>query len=134
MEIGFVQNDHGLGAAFPCDGEIAFDAAQVEILIESGDEQHRVDVRREDLLRAGATHGSTRKLGAPRQHRMDISACFAGPNPHDDPIAHRREIRAANGIMQQLAGAGGGKFTESRKEDVRVLVLERDPRRHETEI
>ena len=41
----------GRGAAFPRHREIAFEAADVEVAIEAGDEEGDVHVRREDLLR-----------------------------------------------------------------------------------
>src|SRR4051812_36198283 len=39
MEVGFVEHHDRLGSAFPGDGEVALDAAKIEVLIKRGDEQ-----------------------------------------------------------------------------------------------
>src|SRR5207302_6608032 len=43
-QVRFVQNDDGLRAALPREEKITLDAAEIEIAIESGDDEKHVDV------------------------------------------------------------------------------------------
>ena len=57
-EIRLVEHDHGRRAALPCDDEIAFEAARIEVVIEAADEEDSVDVGGDDLLLSGIAGGA----------------------------------------------------------------------------
>ena len=56
MQVRFVQHDDGLRAAFPREREVAFDATKIVILVEGSDEEGGVDVRSDNLFRAGGAN------------------------------------------------------------------------------
>ena len=70
-EIGFVQHDDRGGAAFGGQGQIAFQAAKVEIAIQAADQKDQVDVGGDGLLVFAPSGGAARKEGAARQHGFD---------------------------------------------------------------
>jgi hypothetical protein len=73
-EVGFVQHDHGLRAARAGGGEVAFDAAEVEIRVERTDEEYGIDVRGDHLLDIALAGGFAGELRAARQHGVDQRA------------------------------------------------------------
>ena len=133
MEVGFVEDDHRLGAAFPGDGEVALDAAEVVVGVERGDEEHGVDVRRDDLFGGVArlAGGGAGKFGFAMEHHMDVGARLAGAQAHGHPVADGRQIAAGGGRVEESARAFGGEFAVGGEEFVSVFVLERDARGHE---
>ena len=76
-EICLVQDDDGSGAAFPGNEEVSFDAPRVEIPIESADEEHRVDVRRDDLLFGPIAGGAAREAAESREDGDDPGVAIA---------------------------------------------------------
>ena len=49
-EVGLREEQHGLRAALPGQGEVALEERVADLLAERGDDEHDVDVRRDDLL------------------------------------------------------------------------------------
>ena len=61
-EISLVQHDDGRRTAVPRRQHVAFDAPRVEVLIETRDEKHDVDVGGDDLLLRRITRRATREV------------------------------------------------------------------------
>jgi len=139
MEVGFIEHHDRLGSAFPGDGEVALDAAKIEILIERGDEQDGVDIGGDNLLGIGVAGGAPGKLGSSRQHGMDVGPwtpfrarmAFARSEPCGDPVAYCGEFAAGGCVVKKPSGALGGEFAVDGEQLIRVLVLERDAGGHE---
>jgi hypothetical protein len=98
--IRFVQHDHRTRAAFPGEREIAFDAAEVVVLIERGDEKHRVDVGRDDLFAAGIAGRTSREGGATWQHSVNVGFGFAGAKLDRNPVADGGKFASGGGVVQ----------------------------------
>jgi hypothetical protein len=86
LEVGLGEHDDGSRAALHGQREVPLEEAAVELLPERLDDEHDVDVRRDDLL---TRHAGRRLVGsAPgdrrstRQDRSDGSGCVEG-----DPVA-----------------------------------------------
>ena len=87
-DVELREHDHGIGAAVPGSGEVALETARVEVLVEPGDEDDRVDVRDEDVLLRLQPRRLARDLRASWQERLDREP-VAGGVADDDPVADR---------------------------------------------
>ena len=76
-EVCLVEHDDGNGARVADDGEIALEAAWVQIFGEGGDEKDRVDVRGDNLLFDGAAGGLARNRAAAIEAARDDRAVQA---------------------------------------------------------
>ena len=96
-QVGLVEDDDRGDLARPRDREVALDPAQVEVVVEPGDEQGDVDVGGHDLLvveaacRAGCASAAIR-LNTLRRGR---TAAMTSPASERDPVADGREVRSA---------------------------------------
>jgi hypothetical protein len=123
--------------------QIAFDASRIEITIERGDEKHRVDVRREDLLLGFVAGDLARKDTLPRQDGFDAGARSRAERnawvvccrrvgcigPERDPVPHRGQLVPAGCLMPQSAGRFGEHLARGGPEAVDVVQFEGDARR-----
>ena len=127
-EIGLVQDDDRRRAALPGDDEIALDAPRVEVVIETGDEEDRVDVGGDDLLFGRIAGGAPREAAEPRQHGADpgVAAVRGGSTATQSPT---RESRRGRGLMPQPSGDAREPFLLPGQDPVDVRVLEADARR-----
>src|SRR6266511_5571715 len=87
-QVGLVQNNRGLGAAFPRGRQVALDPPDVQVAVERGYEEDRVDVGGEHLLLRLAEVHLAGDLRPPRQHGLDRRLA-AGSRLERDPIADR---------------------------------------------
>src|SRR4051812_26532466 len=76
-QIRLVQDDHRLGAAFLRRHEKPLNPLGVEVAIKAADEEHDVDIGRDDLLDLLRSGRTARKLRSARKYRMKIRAMFA---------------------------------------------------------
>ena len=70
-DVELRQHDDGLCARLPRRDEIPLEPAGVEVSVEAGDEEHRVDVRDERVLLGLQPGRLARDLRAARQHGFD---------------------------------------------------------------
>ena len=93
-QVRLVEDDHRRRPAVPRGQEIPFDAARIEIVVETRNEQHDVDVRGDDLFFGWIAGRAAREPAESRQHGTDarVAAVRRGLDRH--PIADRRVIRA----------------------------------------
>jgi len=126
--VGFVQNEDGMGAAFPGEAEIALEAARVEFAVERADEQERVDVGGDDLLFGFFAGGFARELGAAGEYAMNDGAIFAGANLREEPIADGGEVGAVVGGMAKFSLELPPGFAGFGVQAVEAAGFFRDPR------
>jgi hypothetical protein len=103
-EVGFVQDDCRSGAALPGQDQVAFEAAQVEIEVEAGHQQHGVDVGRYDLLGERLAGHLAREAGSTRQDRLDGGGLIRPTRLDGDPVADRRAGGRAGVVVAESAG------------------------------
>ncbi len=120
-EIGLVEYDHRIGAALPGQGQVALQAAQVELLAEARHQKDRVYVGRHYLGLGGAAHRLPQKGATPRQHGLDGGRPLLGTRLYGHPVSHCRQIVASIGLVAHAPG-------HLRRELRHVLAR----RRHET--
>ena len=128
-QVGFVEEDDGLGAALAGDGEEALDAAEVEIGVERGDEEDGVEVGGDGLLVAVLAGGAAAETRFPREHGEDVELAGAGARARGDPVADGGQLGTRAGGVQELAAALADEFIVAGVERVGVLELADDARR-----
>src|SRR3954454_12649759 len=104
--VELVEDDHGLGTAVPGGGEIALDAAGIEVAVEAGDEEDRVHVGGHALLLGALAGALAGELGIARQDGVDHRPPLALGRPQAATVPPRRMPRALRPfeLMPQLAG------------------------------
>jgi hypothetical protein len=122
--IHLVDDDHGARAAVPGRGQVALEPPRVEVEAERGDDEHGVDVRRDDLL-----HGPLERLlagerGTPRQDGLDHRLPLAVDGACRDPVSDRGQL-----VFGQLARWQAAQPSVLRQELARPVVARRDARR-----
>jgi hypothetical protein len=75
--VELVEHDDGPGAAVPGGGEVALDAARVEVAVQPGDEEDGVDVGRHHLLVGALAGHLARELGSAGEDGVDQGAAVA---------------------------------------------------------
>ena len=103
-KVGFVQKNRAVGAARSRRRVIAFQPAWVEIAIEAGDNEDRVDVGGDHLRFDRIAHCFAKKNRATRHHFFND--CVADT----DEIADGGELFAMRRLIAQLAGEGREDF------------------------
>src|SRR5579872_1453589 len=101
-EIGFVEQDGGLGAALAREDQIAFQAAQVEIAIESADDEYQVEVGGDHLLLLGLAGGAPGEDGPAREYGVDHCLTWADWLS-GYPIADGGPLRAVGRAIEKCA-------------------------------
>ena len=115
-EVGLGQQDDRLRAALPGGDQVALDPAEVEIGVEAGREEHRVDVGGDDLLAGRVACDLPREPTAPRQDREDRRAQLARPGTERDPVADGRVFDRGRRLVAQLPGHAGQELARARSE------------------
>ena len=85
-QVELRQHDRRVGAALPRQREVALEPARVQVAVEGHDEEHRVDVRGQDLLDRLVAGGAADERRAPWQDGLDQ------PVGVGDPVADGREL------------------------------------------
>jgi hypothetical protein len=127
-EVRLVEDDDRARAAVPGRRQVALDAAQVEVVVEAGDEEDGVDVRGDDLLLGGAAGDLAREPAAAGEQRLD-GAFVPGRRTarHGDPVAHGRKGVAPLGLVTEAAPDPGQDVTLGGRHPIDLLVFEGDP-------
>ena len=73
-EVRLREHDHRLGAAFPCEHEIALESSDAEVRVEPVQQKRRVDVGREHLRLRAAEHLLARERRAAWKDAVDRRA------------------------------------------------------------
>ncbi len=127
-EVGLGQHHDGGGAAVPGGGEIALDAARIEVRIERCHQEGDVGIGRDDLRGMAAAHGLAQEGAAAREHIMDGGAGFRGANRGRHPVAGHR-IGAGFRCMGEAARKLGGRLARRGGEHVQAALLHGHTRR-----
>ena len=123
-DVELREHDDRIGAGVPRRREVALQAARIEVGVQPGHEQHRVDVGDEDVLLGFQPRGLARDLRAAREQRLDreaISGCVAD----DDPVADRRHA-APELVVAHAAARAREPIAELRAHVVAAAVLRDD--------
>jgi len=115
--IGFGQEDHGLDVRVARHGQVAFEAAEGEVVVERSAQEGQVDVHGEDLgvptsatafafaLEAACDDGAAREDAG----NLDGSGVFGGVlnAAEDDPVADGGVVGADGAVVAHFAGDFG---------------------------
>src|SRR5262249_35155898 len=107
-------------------GEIPFEAAGVEVVVEGGDQEQGVQVGGDDLLGGDVAGGLAGELVVPRQHRLGDGPVVTRSLPQRDPVPPRRIIRPLAGGVAEPAADAGGAFALGGVEVIEVAVFGTD--------
>ena len=121
-QVGLGQHDDGRGAALPGGGEVALDAAGVEVGIQRGDQEGHVDIGGDHLRGVAAAHGLAQEGAAARQQMVDGGAAFRGADRGRHPVAGDR-IGAGFGFMGEAPRKLGGRFAHRGGEHIEAALL-----------
>ncbi len=99
-EVGLREQHDRLRPALPGHGQVALEAARVEVERQRLGEERDVDVRREHLLAGGLPHLLARDRGAPRKERLDERRLRG----HADPVANGGQVTRPHQVVRR-AGA-----------------------------
>ena len=136
-DVGLVEDDDRGDAARPGDGEVALEAAQVEVAVEAGDQERDVDVGRDDLLVGEVAGGPPAGVGGAahegrpaREDRGDHGGVVgAGPGVgrlERDPVPDGREVGRGERVEAEPPGHDGGPVTGDVAADDRGLLVHGD--------
>ena len=103
-DVGFVEDDDGAGSALFGDDEVAFEAADAEVVVEGDDDEHDVHVGGDDLLFGGLADLLTGEYRFAGQDLVDVG----GLGVEEDPIADGRRVGEELVEGATALGAGGG--------------------------
>ena len=120
-EVGFRQHHDRLSAAFPGGRDVPLEPPQAEVVVEAGEQESRVDVRRQHLL-GGILAGVLADEGAsPRQDRRDRCGWH-----HPDPVADGRQLPAHVVFVEKATGGSRAQLALLGEEHELAAVLGRD--------
>ena len=136
-DVRLVEHDHRGDPAGPGHGEVALQAAQVEVAIEPGDQERDVDVGRDHLLigevagRPPARVGRAAHEGRPaRQDRGDHGSVVGAGSRigrlERDPVADRREVGRGERVVSEPARDRGGTVAAQVATNDRGLLVDGD--------
>jgi hypothetical protein len=124
-EIRLRQDHDGRGSALARHEQIPFEPARAEIGVEPHDHEDHVDVGGHHLLVGDLTGHLPREAAPPRQHRHDVAVSGLATLAHDDPVADRRELGPARGVVLQPSGGGHLQLAVLDIHPVDVVELDR---------
>lgn len=103
-EVGLGEEYEGLGAGFAGEGEVAFEAAEVEVFVEGGAEEGDVDVGGEDLfvgVEASDEGGFSGEDAGDLGGAVDL---MRGAGAEEDPVTDGGEVGADGAVVAEFAG------------------------------
>ena len=137
--VGLVE-DHDRGhATGPRDGQVAFQAAQVEVAVQPRDEERHVDIRGDDLLVGQVAGGPAARIGrapdeggAPGENGGDrgriVGSGLGAGGFEGHPVPDGRIVRRGKGFVAEATGHGGRPIRPGPvADDRRLLVHGHDP-------
>src|ERR671923_995259 len=130
-EVRLREDDDGIGAALPRRREVALEPAQVEVPVEAGDDEDRVDVGGEHLLADDLERLLARERRSPRQDRLNGRTAALGVGAQHDPVARDRYGAAVLGLETQPAGELTRELAGFGPDEVGAAVLDRDASRNQ---
>ena len=128
-DVELREHDDRIGARIPRCRQVALQATWIEVRVEPGHEQHRVDVGDEDVLLGFQPRGLTRDLRAARKQRLDREA-ISGCVTDDDPVADCGHA-APELVVAHAAARAREPIAEQRTDVVAAAVLRDDACGHE---
>jgi hypothetical protein len=129
--VGLIEEEDRRGAALPADRQEALEPARVEVGVERGGHEHRVQVRADDLLLERLSGGPARQLGAPRQDFLDERRALSGHRLERDPVSDRGQLRAHARAAAHRAGQARDALAVGRDGLVGAAPLGDDARRNQ---
>ena len=120
-EVGFIQEDDWLRAAFPDDRKVAFDAAGVQFEIERSHDKDGIDIGGDDLFVEGAAGDFAGELGLAGEDGVDAGAIFGRTCGDGNPVADGGDVCARRGGVAQLAGDVSEVFAVGGADAVEIL-------------
>ncbi len=102
-DVRLVDDDHRLRTAVADQRQIANRSIQVEIAVERGDDQHRIDIGR-DQLGPAFTRSLANECTAAWQNRFYDCRPVAITRPQRNKITNSRQIRAQRSSVAHTAG------------------------------
>ena len=129
--VRLVQDDHRRRAALVRDEQVSFDPPRVEVAVETGDEEHGVDVRGDDLFFGGSPAARREKrLWRGRTARIRASPpCAGGSSATQSPTAGKSARACAWWRSRPETRASDSPVVGH--DAVDMGVFERDARRHQ---
>jgi len=124
MQVELGQHHHGPRAALPGEGQVAFEAARIEIPPQRRAEEDGIDVRRHDLLGHLATRRFADEGRLSRKHLVHPGAPSRSGRLERHPVSHRSPRRRA-----EARGRRAEQLSAFPREREASLVLGHDPRR-----
>ena len=133
-EVGLREKQHGLRTALPGQGEVTLEESATDLLADRGDDEHDIDVRRDDLLshivRAWLVRrapGELRAAGENRTYRRQ--RIFRGIER--DPVADHGKLRPCLDVASRASGQTSAHLSALGENVVCAAMLDRDPARLE---
>ena len=105
-QIRLGEHHHRRGAAVVGDGEVALQAAEVEVLVQRHADQHRVDIGGHHLLLFGAAGGPPDEAALPWKEAADDGGIVALRPLGQDIVAHRRIVGDGQRLVPVFSGDG----------------------------
>ena len=127
-EIDLVEHDDRRGATVPDRGQVALDAARVEVAVRRADEAEDVDVGGDRLRRGLGVRRAADHRRAPPQDVMDDGALTVVG--HGDPIADDRALGAVR--AHGAAGQRALRAAPASEQGVDAGAIGGDARRNQT--
>ena len=126
-EVGLVKDDDRSGAALPDHDHLPFEPAEVEVGIQSLDEENDVDVGGQDLFLGPFSGGISGEPGPSRQDGVDDGFLLGGIVGDRDPVADLGEIGRRLGLEQKTTGDLGRALAAGGEDHVLFPVFGRYP-------
>jgi hypothetical protein len=130
-QVRLVQHDDRRRATLPRDQEVPLEPPWIEVAIETADQEHRVDVRRDNLLFGRVASRPAGETAHARQHRLDARITRMGRRLDGNPVTDCREIGAGGRLVPEPADDSSQPFVAASQHPVDVCVFEADPGRDE---
>ena len=133
-EVGLREEQHGSRTAFPGEREVPLEKRLADLLADRGDDEHDVDVRRDDLLthvvRAGLVRCAARELRASREDRPDRRLSVVR-GIERDPVADDGKLRPRLDLAPRPGREPGAGLSVLGEDVVGAAVLDGYPARVE---
>ena len=104
-EVGFVDEDDGLGATFGDEGEISFEPAEVVVRAGVSNDDDEVHIGSDDLFLAtfsGSLAGKATDSG--QAGADDVLIVFGGSHLDGDPVTHGGQVGVGVGFVPDFSG------------------------------
>ena len=121
-EVRLVEHEHRGRAAVPDGDEIPLDPPEVEVVIETAYQEHRVDVGGDELPAGRLAGRLAGEAAAAGQHRLDGRGVPVRAGSDGDPVADHRLGAVADRAVPQPTGHLGHHLAVGRTELIEGIV------------